>query len=140
MSSKYFVHFHTSLFRSKCSSFFLSSCSPISFLIPSASICKTEGSRFLGSADELQPYKYKQRFVKTREKRNEEFYSYFNISYWSLFLLPFCQRIFVLSLHFLSNILLQDQDVPIVILRIGSNILNKKHTGCLGIYEAGQLN
>ena len=69
LSSKYFVHFHTSLFRSKCSSFFLSSCSPISFLIPSASICKTEGSRFLGSADELQPYKYKQPFVKTREKQ-----------------------------------------------------------------------
>ena len=48
------------------------------------------------------------------------------ISHWNSFLLPFCQRIFVLSLHFLSNILLQDQDVPIVILRIGSDIVNKK--------------
>ena len=53
-----FYFYHTSLFKSRCSSFFFSSCSLISDLIASASMCKTDGSRFLGSADELQPWKF----------------------------------------------------------------------------------
>ena len=109
-------YFHTSLLRSRCSIFFLSSCSHISDFIASASICKTEGSRFLGSADELHPCKSIQQFciTNTWPLHIQNIIAITTVLQKEEYSIPFYQRISVRLQRNLSNKLLQVQDAPIV--------------------------